>query len=169
MKTANEEYKSALGEAGQSRPVPLNIGRIAKQRIPGSGLNDTSHHSGSGKGGQGVIGSDVSRLVFQQYHPLRLGRAALSWIEQPWSTQSIDCIEIAARWTATRRERMERRTDYRFTGSVALNHIVQGYRPSDWEQPRQYPTARTIASTYQRLYAHRHELLAIYETRYPLT
>lgn len=98
MKTANEEYKSALDEAGQSRPVPLNIGRVAKQRIPGSGLNDTSHHRGSGKGGQGVIGPDVSRLVSQQYPPLRLGRAASSWHEQLWSTWSIDCIKIAGRY-----------------------------------------------------------------------
>jgi hypothetical protein len=98
MKTANEEYKSALQEAGQFRPVPLNIGEVAEQRLLGTGLNDTTHHSGLGKGGQGVIGPDVGRIVFQQDHPLRLGRTASSWIERLWSTQSIDCIEIAQRY-----------------------------------------------------------------------
>jgi hypothetical protein len=42
MKTANEDYKSALKEAGQSRPVPLNIGRVAKHILLGTGFNDIS-------------------------------------------------------------------------------------------------------------------------------
>jgi hypothetical protein len=73
MKTANEEYKSALEQAGQFAPIPLNIGGVAKQRVSRTGLNDTSHHSGSGKGGQVVIGPDVGRIVSQQYNPLITG------------------------------------------------------------------------------------------------
>lgn len=42
MKTANEEYKSALKEAGQSRPVPLNIVEVAEQRLLGIAFNDIS-------------------------------------------------------------------------------------------------------------------------------
>lgn len=158
MKAANEEYKSALGEAGQFRPVPLNIGRVAKHRSPGTGLNDTLHHRGSGKGGQGVIGPDVSRIVFQQYHPLKLGRAALSWIEQLWSTQSIDCIKIAQRYGRQLAESgWQAGLIIGSRSSLALNHIVQGRRLTDCEQARQYPTARTTGSTYRSHYAHRHE------------
>jgi hypothetical protein len=73
MKTAKEEYKSALQEAGQSTLLLLDIGDVAKQRVSRTGLNDTSHRSGPGEGGQGVVGPDVSRLVSQQYYPLITG------------------------------------------------------------------------------------------------
>ena len=41
MKTANEEYKSALQEAGQSTLLLLDIGDVAKQRVSRTGLDDT--------------------------------------------------------------------------------------------------------------------------------
>jgi hypothetical protein len=128
MKTAKEEYKSALQEAGQSTLLLLDIGDVAKQRVSRTGLNDTSHRSGPGEGGQGVVGPDVSRLVFQQYYPLRLGRAALSWIEQLWSTQSVDYIGIAPGWTASRRGRVESRSDLSIAGFV-VSRSCRNARP----------------------------------------